>query len=60
MCQVQIPEDSSRNVTTTADCDYEIWMDVLEDLVGGLLTQLVYLQIYLLEYCITAGKNKES
>jgi hypothetical protein len=35
------PENSSRNVTTTAYGDHEIWLKVIEDLVGGLLAEFV-------------------
>jgi hypothetical protein len=44
-----VPEDASRNVTTTANGDHEMGVEVLEDFLCGGLAQLVDLFYDLLE-----------
>lgn len=38
------PEDTSRNVTTTANGDHKVRMEILEDGISRLLAQLVHLE----------------
>lgn len=38
---VDVPENAGRHVTTTADSNHEIGVEILEDLVGRGLAQLV-------------------
>jgi hypothetical protein len=38
---VGIPEDAGRNVTTTANGNHQVGVELLEDLLGRGLTQLV-------------------
>jgi hypothetical protein len=38
-----IPENASRDVTTAANSDHQVWAELLEDGVRGPLAQLVHL-----------------
>jgi hypothetical protein len=38
-----VPKNTSRHISTTADGDHEVGVEVLQDSVGGLLAQLVHL-----------------
>lgn len=42
---VYVPQDARGDVATAADGDHEVGFEVIEDLVGGSLAQLVHLSI---------------